>query len=136
MQREEMLAKVEAAYEARRSGDFAALEAVVAPGAEFSFGGEQSLLASVPATVTGTGNVHEVARELFESIEIRELERVQAVAEGNRVAILWNTTLARPGGQPFATQMFDLWEFDDNGRICRGTQFVDTAKIVAEMQPA
>ena len=136
MQREDMLAKVEAAYAARRSGDSEALEKVVAPNAEFTFGGEQSFLASVPATLTGTGNVHEVARELFETIEIRKLERVQAVAEGDRVAILWNTTLARPGGQPFETQMFDLWEFDDSGRICRGTQFLDTAKLVAEMQPA
>jgi ketosteroid isomerase-like protein len=133
MQREDMLAKVEAAYEARRIGDHAALEKIVAPDAEFTFGGEQSFLASVPASLTGTGNVHEVARELFETIEIRELDRVQAVAEGNRVAILWNTTLVPRGGQPFETQMFDLWEFDDNGRICKGTQFVDTAKLVAEM---
>jgi ketosteroid isomerase-like protein len=131
MQRDDMLAKVEAAYAARRSGDFAALETVVAPDAAFSFGGEQDLLASVPAT--GDGNVHQVARELFEAIEIRSLERVKAVAEGNRVAILWNTTLVAPGGEPFETQMFDLWEFDDSGRICCGTQFLDTAKLVAEL---
>ena len=134
MQREDMLAKVEAAYEARRTGDFAALEEIVAPDAEFSYGGEQSFLASVPAS--GAGNVHQAARELFETIEIRELERVKAVAEDNRVAILWKTTLVTPGGQPFETQMFDLWEFDDNGRICCGTQFLDTAKLVAEMQLA
>jgi ketosteroid isomerase-like protein len=134
MQREDMLAKVEAAYRARRTGDFAALEAIVAPDAEFSYGGEQSFLASVPAS--GAGSVHQAARELFETIEIRELERVQAVAEGNRVAILWNTTLVPAGGQPFETQMFDLWEFDDSGRICCGTQFLDTAKVVDVMRPA
>ena len=132
MEREDMLAKVEAAYQARRSGDFAALEAVVSPDAVFSYGGEQSFLASVPAS--GAGSVHKAARELFETIEIRELERLEAVAEGNRVAILWRTTLVAPGGQPFETQMFDLWEFDGSGRISKGTQFVDTAKLVAEMQ--
>jgi ketosteroid isomerase-like protein len=132
MQREDMLAKVEAAYQARRTGDFAALEAIVSPDAVFSYGGEQSFLASVPAS--GAGSVHQAARELFETIEIRELERVKAVAEGNRVAILWKTTLVAPGGEPFETQMFDLWEFDESGRICKGTQFLDTAKLVAEMQ--
>jgi hypothetical protein len=30
--------------------------------------------------------------------------------------------------------MFDLWEFDEDGLICCGTQFLDTAKLVAEMQ--
>jgi ketosteroid isomerase-like protein len=77
--------------------------------------------------------VMQAARELFERIEIRDLEQVTAVAEGNRVAILWNTTLVA-GGEPFATQMFDLWEFDEDGRICCGTQFLDTAKLLAEMQ--
>lgn len=132
MQRDEMLAKVDAAYQARRIGDFAALEAVVSPDAVFSYGGEQSLLASVPGS--GAGDVLQVARELYETIEIRSLERVQAVAEANQIAILWNTTLATPGGEPFDTQMFDLWEFDQSGRICKGTQFLDTAKLVAELR--
>jgi ketosteroid isomerase-like protein len=134
MQREEMLAKVEAAYQARRTGDFAALEALVSPDAVFAYGGDQSFVAAVPAS--SAGSVHQAARELFETIEIRELERVQAVAEGDRVAILWKTVLAFPGRPPFETQMFDLWEFDSSGRIRKGTQFVDTAKLVAEMQPA
>jgi ketosteroid isomerase-like protein len=30
--------------------------------------------------------------------------------------------------------MFDLWEFGDDGRICRGTQFVDTAKFIEAMR--
>lgn len=132
MQREEMLAKVEAAYTARRNGDFVALETVVSPDAIFSYGGEQALIASVPAS--GAGSVHQAARELFDTIEIRDLQRVSAVAEGNRVAILWDTTLVTPGGEPFQTQMFDLWEFDDSGRISKGTQFLDTAKLLAELR--
>ena len=132
MQREDMLAKVEAAYAARRTGDFTKLKTVAAEDAAFSFAGEQSLLAGVLAS--GGVGVHQAARELFDTIEMRELERVQAVAEGNRVAILWRTTLVPPGGQPFETLMFDLWEFDDSGRICCGTQFLDTAKLVEEMR--
>ena len=131
MQRDDMLAKVDAAYQARRTGNFEALEAIVSPDAVFRFGGDQALLASVPASCAG--GVVQAAQELFEAIEIRSLERVQAVAEENRVAILWNARLVPPEGAPFDTQMFDLWEFDANERICCGTQFLDTAKIVAAM---
>jgi ketosteroid isomerase-like protein len=132
MQREDMLAKVEAAYRARRTGDFSALEEVVASDAAFSYAGEQSLLAALPAS--SAGGVHQAARELFETVEMRDLERLQAVAEDNRIAILWRTTLAPKGGEPFETLMFDLWEFDDSGKICCGTQFLDTAKVVQAMQ--
>ena len=132
MRREDMLAKVEAAYAARRSGDFAALEPIVCEDAAFSFAGEQSLLAALPGS--GGVGVHQAARELFDAIELRELERVDAVAEGNRIAILWNAIVVAPGGEPFRTQFFDLWEFDKSGRICRGKQFLDTAKFVEVMR--
>ena len=131
MQRHEMLAKVEAAYEARRTGDFAALEAVASPNAVFAYGGEQNIPAWIPGL--HSGSVRRAAEELYETIEIRKLEQVQVVAEDNRIAILWNATLVAPGSEPFDTQMFDLWEFDETGRICKGTQFLDTAQIVREI---
>src|SRR5437868_15309026 len=127
MQRDDMLAKVQAAYHARRAGDFAKLGEVVAPDAEFTTAGDETLVAALPGA-RGAG-VHGAARELFDTIELRTLERLEAVAEDNRIAILWRTTAAVPGAEPFDTLMFDLWEFDDNGMICRGTQFVDTAKF-------
>lgn len=132
MQREDMLTKVEAAYQARRTGDFGALKEVVGEGAVFSYAGEESLLSGMPAT--GGVSVHEAAQQLFEAIELRTLERVDAVAEGNRVAILWKTNVVIPGREPFDTLMFDLWEFDGSGKICKGTQFVDTAKFIDVMQ--
>jgi ketosteroid isomerase-like protein len=131
MQREDMLAKVEAAYQARRSGDLSTLSEIVAADAAFSFAGEESLMAGMPAT--GGVGVHRAAKELFETIELRELHRLEAVVEDNRVAILWRTTAAVPGKEPFETLMFDLWEFDERGMICRGTQFIDTAKFVEVM---
>ena len=68
MQREEMLAKVEAAYQARRTGDIPALDVVVAEGAAFSFAGEQSLLSRLPGS--GDVGVHQAAAELHDSIEL------------------------------------------------------------------
>lgn len=132
MQREDMLAKVDAAYHGRRTGDFSRFGEILAEDAAFTFAGDQSLLAVLP----GSGDVgaHQTAQELFDKLEMRSLDRLDAVAEGNRVAILWKTTLARPGGESFETQLFDLWEFDDSGKICRGTQFLDTAKLIEVMR--
>jgi ketosteroid isomerase-like protein len=133
MQRDEMVAKVEAAYAARRSGDFAALEPIVAKDAVFVLAGDESLVSAMPGSGEGI-HVHHAARQLFDMVELRSLERVEAVAEGNQVAIMWKTTAALPGSEPFDTLMFDLWEFDADGRICRGTQFVDTAKFAEAMR--
>ena len=132
MHKDEMLAKVDAAYAARRSGDIPAFAELVASDGVFSYAGDQALLAGLPGA--GENAVHDAARELFEKIELRTLERVQAVAEDNCVAIMWRTTVAVPGREPFETMFFDLWEFDDNGKISRGTQFLDTAKFVQVMR--
>ena len=131
MQREDMLAKVEAAYQARRTGNFSALQTIVSENAEFSFAGEQSLQAALPGS--GGVGVHLAARQLFDTIKMPTLKPIEVVAEGNRIAILWHATLVPPGGEAFETDMFDLWEFDDEGRICKGTQFLDTAKLIAVM---
>lgn len=132
MRREDMLAKVEAAYDARRTGDFSKLRVVVAEDAAFSFAGEQSLLAGMPGS--GGVGVHQAAEELFKRIRLEKLELVEAVAEDKRIAILWRTTAAVPGKEPFETLMFDLWEFDDCGMICKGMQFIDTAKFTEVMR--
>ena len=133
MQRDEMLAKVEAAYQARRSGDFAALAPIVADNAMFSLAGDETMLEAMPGGPSEIG-VHHAAKQLFDMLELRSLERVDAVAEGNKVAILWKTTAAMPGSEPFETLMFDLWEFDDAGKIRKGTQFVDTARFIEAMR--
>jgi ketosteroid isomerase-like protein len=133
MQREDMLAKVEAAYHARRFGDLTTLHEIVAEDAVFTYAGDHALMDGVPGV--GELGVHQAAKQLFEGIKLRSLERVEAVAEGNRVAILWRTTVVVPGREPFETLMFDLWEFDENGRICKGTQFVDTAKLIEVTRP-
>jgi ketosteroid isomerase-like protein len=135
MQRDDMLARVEAAYAARRSGDLPAFADLVANDSSFSYAADQELLRGMPGA--GDRAVHDAAQDLFENVELQSLERVEAVAEENRVAIMWKSTVAIPGREPFDTMFFDLWEFNDEGKIRKGTQFIDTAKFVEVMrQPA
>ena len=132
MQRDDMIAKVEAAYHARRFGKLETLHEIVAEDAAFTYAGDHALMAGVPGA--GELGVHQAAQQLFETIELRTLDRIEAVAEGDKVAILWRTTVAVPDAEPFETLMFDLWEFDATGKICRGTQFLDTARLIEAMR--
>jgi len=40
------------------------------------------------------------------------------------------------GGVPFQHELFDLWEFNDDGLITAGHQFQDTAKVIEELDDA
>ena len=133
MLREEMLAKVDAAYDARRSGNLTAFAELVSTDGVFSFAGDQSLLVGLPGA--GERTIQEAAKDIAQSIELQTLERVEAVAEGDRVAIMWRSTVAIAGREPFETLFFDLWEFNGEGKIRRGTQFIDTAKFVSVLRP-
>lgn len=134
MDREEMLQKIETLYEGRRTGDLEKFSEVLAEGAEFRFVGDESFIRAFPG---GTdSDPGEVAQKLFEEMDMVRLERAASVVEGNRVAVQFKAVLCPKGGEPFEHEMFDLWEFDEEGKIVRGSQFQDTAKIIHEMNRA
>ncbi len=134
MDRDEMLAKVETLYQGRTSGDTSAFGDVLARDATFTYEGEASLIAAFPG-----GRAHdprEVAQALFDQIDMTDRTCVQTFVEGSKLAVLWETTLCVKGRKPFRQMLFDIWEFDDEGKIARGTQFQDTAKIIEEVKAA
>lgn len=134
MNREDMLSKIDALYEGRMTGDQSAFDKILAPEAAFSFEGDTSITSAFPG-----GESHDplvVAQELFEQVDMLERKQLDAVVEGNRVAVLVQATLRIGTAPPFEHLMFDLWEFDEHGRITSGRQFQDTAKIVQELTPA
>ena len=132
MDRTAMLAKVEAIYAAREKGDFAVLDTALATGAEFSFAGADAITRRFPGGQAGS--IEGVAKALFAALDMIERKQLHAIVEGRKAAVMWQCRFRLPGGQPFDAKLYDLWEFDDEGRICRGTQFFDTALLVAEME--
>ena len=131
MDRDAMLKRVETLYEGRRTGDMSKFDEVLAEGATFRFAGESSIVAEFPGGETQ--EPQEVAQALFDQIEMLERRCVSAIAEGNKLAVHFATILRVHGGEPFEQELFDLWEFDEDGRITHGSQFQDTAKIINEM---
>jgi hypothetical protein len=61
------------------------------------------------------------------------MERVAAVIEGHKAAIHWAVTVRFAGGPPVRTELMDMIDLDDDGRIAAFVQFADTAQIRALM---
>ena len=89
MNREEMLATIDAAYAARAADDVEALTRVLAPDATFEFAGEPGPLHSLPGS-TGPEDSEPAIAALMRLISTSGVERLQAVIEGNRA-----TTVSR-----------------------------------------
>ena len=132
MNRDEMLAQVDRLYEGRTNGDTKAFDEVLAEGATFKYEGDELLIAAFPGGRTQKPS--EVAQALFEQIDMTDRKPVQIFAEDNKLAVLWDTELCVKGREPFRQMLFDIWEFDDQGKVTRGTQFQDTAKIIEEVK--
>lgn len=131
MNHQDMLDKIDTLYEGRQTGDISNMEKVLAPGAEFQFAGEKTIVDAFPGGSSGPPS--EIAAALFEQLDMHSRERVESIIEGHKVAVLTKATLCTKDGEPFEHLMFDLWEFNDDGLITRGRQFQDTAKIIAEL---
>ena len=47
---------------------------------------------------------------------------------------IWRATVSFAGRPGFETLLYDLFTFDDDGRIRSLLQFADTAQVVSEMR--
>ncbi len=134
MNREDMLAKIETLYKGRATGDLTQFSEVLAPHAEFRFVGDGSVVMQLPGGRTNKPD--EVAHDLFTKLDMLNRRMESATIEENRAAVHWRVVMRFKGGEPFEIELFDLWEFGEDGRITKGSQFFDTAKVMDEMDDA
>ncbi len=132
MDREQVLAIVDGAYDARMRGDAEALGQFWAADAVFELAGEKSLLAAFPGA--GPGPARPTVEAIMALVTFTKVERLDAVVEGRRAAVLSRVTLAFEGLEPITTLLVDLFEIDEDGKVRSLLQFSDTAKVAAEMQ--
>lgn len=131
LDRNKILSIIDAAYASRMAGDNAALEKFWAPGATFQVPGEPELLRNFPL---GPTDADAAVRTLIDMIDFHTFERVDAVVEGNRAAIIWEVTLSSGASGKHLTRFFDLWELDDEGRARSLIQFIDTSLIASLLE--
>ncbi|MEL6530655.1 MAG: nuclear transport factor 2 family protein [Pseudomonadota bacterium] len=134
MTREDKIAAIESVYKARATGDLSRFPDLFAPHAEFRFVGDGSIIMEFPG---GRSNEPtEVATDLFEKLDLLDLRMESSTVEEERAAIHWRAVLRFKGGDPFEMELFDLWEFGADGKITKGCQFFDTARVQNEMDDA
>jgi ketosteroid isomerase-like protein len=130
LNREYVLQTIEAAYAARASGDKAALATYWAEGAQFRIAADPNFLTDVPLSAD---TPMDAIGELIDKFAFSDMERVAAVIEGHKAAIHWAVTVRFAGGPPVRTELMDMIDLDDDGRIAAFVQFADTAQIRALM---
>jgi ketosteroid isomerase-like protein len=124
--REDALTVVRNAYAARASGDKEALADYWAKGAHFEIAGDRALLQAVPVTAA---HPMEAISSLIDRFHFSDVEMVDAIVEGRKIAVRWALTVTVAGRAPVPTQLFDLIELDDDGKIRSLVQFADTALV-------
>jgi len=132
--RDQLLRTIDDAYAARMRGDGEALGALFAPSATFRFGGDPTLVQS--EAPLAPGEVGPAVARLIELFRFHELERVDAVVEGNSVAVHSRFRVSTGGGEPVESELYDLWKFDEAGRVTSLLQFADTALMRHMLQGA
>lgn len=134
MTRDEMIEAINTLYDGRASGDRSKFAEVLAPQADFRFVADGSVRMSLPGGKAKSPE--EAAAELFEKLDLLDRRMESSTVEETRAAIHWRLVLRFRGGEPFEMEVFDLWEFNGDGLITKGSQWFDTAKLLEQMDDA
>ena len=119
MVRAAMLQTIDSAYAARQRGDVAGIVAFLAPGATYRMIG-MSTEAEDAETAIG---------RLIDQFHFAEMERLDAVIDGDRVAVHVRIRTATGGGRYLESELLDLWRFGPDGKIVEIVEFADTGLI-------
>jgi ketosteroid isomerase-like protein len=123
--RDNALTVIRNAYAARTSGAKDALARYWADGAHFEIAGDQGLQS---VTLSAAHPMEAISR-LIDQFTFSDVELVDAIVEGRKIAARWTLKVAVAGREPVATQAFDLIELDDDGKIRSLVQFAYTALV-------
>lgn len=125
MNRDRMLETIDAVYQIRIAGLTDPMREYLAEGATFRLAGEGQ--AGDVAFLDAMGGLNA-------SIAMHRVDRQTAVAEGNRCAVHAVIEVQFDGGEPFDTEVFNLWTFDEAGKVTTLIEFVDTARLAHEVK--
>ncbi len=126
LDRAQILQIIDKAYETRIRGDKAALAPFWSPGATYRLAGVADMLPSFPV---GPSEAHSAVPAIIDLVRFHDLEQLQALVEGNSAAVHWRVTFSTQGKEPVTTEMYDLWSFDEDGKVTSLLQFTDTALL-------
>ena len=125
LDRQAILQRIDDLYATRARGDKEALKAFWAPEASFRLAGQPDLVRNFPGSPDAVVSVE----RLIDLVTFHEFTRLDAVVDGYKAAVLWRVQLSVGQGKRVTTELYDLWEFNDEGRAVSVLQFCDTALL-------
>ena len=126
--REAMIDTIYRAYDARDKGDIEGLMAAFHPNAVFEIKGEKDIL-QIAGPVQGHPSVRAAMTGFIETFEFMKRDIIDAMAEGDRIAIHSRLKVRFiPGDVVVTTDVLDKFKFED-GKIIELVEFADTALI-------
>jgi len=126
--REAMIDTIYRAYDARDKGDIEGLMAAFHPNAVFEIKGEKDIL-QIAGPVQGHPSVRAAMTGFIETFEFMKRDIIDAMAEGDRIAIHSRLKVRFIRGDVVVTtDVLDKFKFED-GKIIELVEFADTALI-------
>jgi uncharacterized protein (TIGR02246 family) len=128
MDREEIKALIEKAYEARRTEDMDAMIAVFHQDGKFQLAGSQVGTANA-RIAQGHRELRKTLAELIADFQFVERDIISSLIDGDRAAVHSRVKLRFiPKDRTVTTEVLDLWKVE-NRKIVELVEFVDTALI-------
>lgn len=124
LDRDEMVARIEAVIEARRTGDGAAAAGLIARDATYEIAADVTNLPGFPPG----GPAATAIGPLIGLMTYRKVRYEEPIVEGNRVALVMHVD-AEANGVPHMLRICGLWEFDGDGKPVSLVEYADTAAM-------
>jgi ketosteroid isomerase-like protein len=121
-----ILETIDAFWAARLKGDAAAMLSLASSDAQYEMVGASGF--GDPKTY-GPAAVAPAAARLIDEFKFHSLERLTAIVSGKQAAVVSRVQVSFRGGPPVISDVCDIWEFDDAGKMKALRQFVDTALV-------
>ena len=126
--REAILALIEQAYEARKTGNIEGIMSHFHLDGKFELVGSKSHTAAA-GSAQGHQEIRATLTGLISAFEFVERDIVSIVIDGERAAVHSRVKLRFiPKDKAVTTDLLDVWKFE-NGKIVELTEFADTALI-------
>ena len=123
--RDAVLAVIDAAYAARKRGDKEALATHFAPGATFRVVGRSDVMGFDVGPVDALGAIN----ELIDLFTFHEMERLHAAVSDHTAFIHLRIEVSARGGERDVTETCDIWTLDDELKTVSLVEFADTASM-------
>ncbi|WP_373475948.1 nuclear transport factor 2 family protein [Sphingorhabdus sp.] len=127
--RDQILDTIDQIYTARVAGDKSSFARYWAEGSTYEMMGAPQTLGEQSRT---KNDARTAIGELIDTFKFHTVNLVDSVVDGNRAVVRLQIDVSTGGGPIHNTELLNIWEFDDAGKVQSLAESVDTA-LVARM---